>query len=79
VYQDDPPYFELVIHLAAGKTVQRHTHTIIGGKHSKTTEVNDNIGEFALPFRDEETANRVAKAMIHAIELCGGGSKPEPF
>ncbi len=30
-------------------------------------------------FRDEETANRVAKAMVHAAELCGGGRKPEPF
>jgi hypothetical protein len=31
-------------------------------------------------FRDEEIANRVAKAMVHAVELCGGGgSKPEPF
>lgn len=30
-------------------------------------------------FRDEETANRVAKAMLHAVELCGGGSQPEPF
>jgi len=30
-------------------------------------------------FHDEETANRVAKAMLHAVELCGGGSRPEPF
>jgi hypothetical protein len=26
-------------------------------------------------MRDEETANRMAKAMNHAAELCGGGSK----
>ena len=30
-------------------------------------------------FRDEEMANRVAKAMLHAVELCGGGGHPEPF
>jgi hypothetical protein len=30
-------------------------------------------------FFDEDMANRVAKAMVHAVELCGGGSKPEPF
>jgi hypothetical protein len=30
-------------------------------------------------FFDEQMANRVAKAMLHAVELCGGGSKPEPF
>jgi hypothetical protein len=29
-------------------------------------------------FADEDTANRVAKAMIHAVELCGGGDK-DPF
>lgn len=29
-------------------------------------------------FYEEELANRVAKAMVHAVELCGGG-KPEPF
>jgi hypothetical protein len=34
--------------------------------------------DLVLHFRDEEIANRVAKAMLHAIELCGGGSK-EPF
>ncbi len=34
--------------------------------------------ETPLFFRDEETANRVAKAMVHAVELCGGGNK-EPF
>ncbi len=31
-------------------------------------------------FTNEEMANRVAKAMVHAVELCGGGRKdPEPF
>jgi hypothetical protein len=30
-------------------------------------------------FREEDMANRVAKAMVHAVELCGGGSKPEAF
>jgi hypothetical protein len=30
-------------------------------------------------FIDEQMANRVAKAMVHAVELCGGGAKPEPF
>jgi hypothetical protein len=34
--------------------------------------------ETPLFFRDEEMANRVAKAMLHAVELCGGGSK-DPF
>jgi hypothetical protein len=29
-------------------------------------------------FTDEDLANRVAKATVHAVELCGGGSK-DPF
>jgi hypothetical protein len=29
-------------------------------------------------FPSEDTANRIAKAMVHAVELCGGGSK-DPF
>lgn len=34
--------------------------------------------EIELNFRDEDMANRVAKALLHAVELCGGGNK-EPF
>lgn len=30
-------------------------------------------------FYDEDPANRVAKALVHAVELCGGGKKDEPF
>ncbi len=30
-------------------------------------------------FADANLADRVAKAFTHAVELCGGGSKPEPF
>jgi hypothetical protein len=78
-YQDDPPYFELVIHMAAGRAVPRHTQAVPSNRHGKTTQSDDSIREFALHFRDEETANRVAKAAIHAIEMCGGGSQPEPF
>ncbi|MGA7156572.1 MAG: hypothetical protein WBY53_06985 [Acidobacteriaceae bacterium] len=29
-------------------------------------------------FYDQDTADRVAKAMVHAVELCGGGNK-DPF
>jgi hypothetical protein len=33
---------------------------------------------FVLFFSDADLADRVAKALSHAVELCGGGSK-EPF
>jgi hypothetical protein len=35
--------------------------------------------EYPIRFYEQEMANRVAKAMIHAVELCGAGSAPEPF
>jgi hypothetical protein len=84
VFRDDPPLYDIVVHLVAGKTVPRHTVVRVeGGKTDKptttTTESDDSIRDFVLHFRDEDAANRVAKAMIHAIELCGGGSQPEPF
>jgi hypothetical protein len=30
-------------------------------------------------FHEEDMANRVAKALVHAVELCGGGEQNEPF
>jgi hypothetical protein len=35
--------------------------------------------ENTFRFTDANLADRVAKAFTHAVELCGGGSKPEPF
>jgi hypothetical protein len=32
--------------------------------------------ESRFQFYDESLANRVAKAMLHAVELCGGGKEP---
>jgi hypothetical protein len=31
---------------------------------------------FEFPFYDRDTAERLAKAMLHAVELCGGGRDP---
>ena len=42
-----------------------------------TAKLRNNT-ETPLFFSSEEMANRIAKAMVHAVELCGGGSK-EPF
>jgi hypothetical protein len=51
-------------------------HTFIYDKKHKKESF---AGGYRFEFSDEDIANRVAKAMIHAVELCGGGSKPEPF
>jgi hypothetical protein len=51
-------------------------HTYIYDKKHKKESFSEG---YRFQFSDEDVANRVAKAMIHAVELCGGGSKPEPF
>ena len=53
-------------------------HTLkLGEEQPENSDRTDKQNAFI--FRDEETANRVAKAMLHAVELCGGGSQQEPF
>jgi hypothetical protein len=42
-------------------------------------EVRRKTGPNAFYFREEQMANRVAKAITHAVELCGGGKEEEPF
>jgi hypothetical protein len=43
-----------------------------------TAKLKGNV-ETPLFFPSEEMANRLAKAMVHAVELCGGGDKQELF
>jgi hypothetical protein len=51
----------------------------ISATHQKTGK-DEKVRKLMFIIRDEDLANRVAKAMLHAVELCGGGgSKPEPF
>ncbi len=48
-------------------------------KGKEPPQDKDSTGDITwFMFRDEDTANRVAKAMLHAVELCGGGNK-DPF
>jgi hypothetical protein len=45
----------------------------------RRTDTKGTKGINAFAFFDEQLANRVAQAIVHAVELCGGGSTPEPF
>jgi hypothetical protein len=80
-FQFNPPFFYLYIHLIGGRTVQKQvrsdTPSIRPGTHYKTKSEDSSIGGLHLAFRDEESADRAAKAFVHAVELCGGGSKPD--
>jgi hypothetical protein len=46
---------------------------------SVLTAYRDDGKSNVMDFRDRAMAQRVANAMRHAAELCGGGAKKEPF
>lgn len=58
---------------AAKPAFQVHATMAVGNDQPTTTD--QTFPENSFKFRDEEMANRVAKAMARAVELCGG--KPE--
>ena len=70
-----PPVFK--VQLSAPKPVFSGHVSITQGNHAPVTKDASNKTN-GFTFRDEDMANRVAKAMVHAVELCGGGNK-EPF
>jgi hypothetical protein len=53
------------------------TKTTLPGR-AVTTNASS-LKKVEITMEDEDSANRLAKAMVHAVELCGGGSKPEAF
>jgi hypothetical protein len=53
-------------------------HVVFNRGKQPPQEFDQKGKENTFTFRDEDAANRVAKAMLHAVELCGGG-KAEPF
>ncbi len=71
-----PPVF--FVKLSASNAVFSVKTTVSRGSQAavdKETTTKTN----GIVFSDEDTANRVAKAMTHAMELCGGGAKKEIF
>jgi len=76
------PDFELEVLMTTNHSVherytQKEKKLLFPGKTVHLTD--GDFGNMFWHFMDEDAANRLAKAMIHAVELCGGGSKPEPF
>ena len=78
-HQTNPEVYLLHVFLAEGKKCPRHIKTIKHDRRNTTTEQDDVITEyFNIFFRDQDSANRVATAINHAIDLCGGGEQ-SPF
>jgi hypothetical protein len=65
-----PLVHAVTMRMAAGKTA--HVHYWIRGQ-AKERDLGE--AEVQVDFLDEELANRLAKALVHAVELCGGGDK----
>ena len=72
-----PPTF--YVKLSGSSAVMSSHFSSTQGKHEPVEkDVTEKMTGFV--FRDEDTANHLAKAMIHAMELCGGGvTKKEIF
>jgi hypothetical protein len=65
-----PPVFYVKL-WASSALFSAHTSTTKGTHTPVEKDATSKTGGFVI--RDEETANKVAKAMTHAMELCGGG------
>jgi hypothetical protein len=66
------------VHTQERKICKKGRCLMDAGKKVESRQSDSFNGEWHT-FLDEDLANRLAKAMLHAVELCGGGSKPEPF
>jgi hypothetical protein len=65
-----PPVFYVKL-WASNAVFPGHTSSTKGKQAPVEKDVTSKTN--GITFRDEETANKVAKAMTHAMELCGGG------
>jgi hypothetical protein len=67
------------INIISTKRVFKHhdVATVPGGKQLALGDVLTNYATF--DFQDKDLANRVAKAFVHAVELCAPIQNPEPF
>lgn len=71
-----PAIFILTVQMLQGKSVRVRSQSALSTEESANGERRQKSVD--LIFRDEELAQRMAKAMVHAIEVCGGGNK-DPF
>jgi hypothetical protein len=84
ISRSEQPIFLLIVSMTEKVNATGHAtgpkNMTKGGARGAGVDVRvgDNRSEYpaiALYFREEDLAQRVATAMIHAVEFCGGGSK----
>lgn len=76
VADGQPAVYVLNISMSSGKTVELWQHLTPTNKPASVSYKLPN--HVTLYFQEEQLAERMAKALVHAVELCGGGSK-DPF
>ncbi|MGA7410094.1 MAG: hypothetical protein WBW33_06385 [Bryobacteraceae bacterium] len=69
---EEPEVYSLTLY-ANGKKLHYHLSTKRNGVRLIEYESEASITDFIV--RDDDMAQRMAKALNHAVELCGGGSK----
>jgi hypothetical protein len=70
-----PAVFDVNVVMTTGKTV--HELFITTAKSGEATRNDIELKNWPLTIPDEVMADRLAKAVVHAVELCGGGGKKE--
>jgi hypothetical protein len=73
VAKASPPVWVVEVYMSPGKSVRSETHKVRPGQ-DPSDETKFPV-EILLHFQDEQLAQRIAKALTHAVELCGGGGK----
>jgi hypothetical protein len=69
-----PDIYVLLVKMTSGKSAHWWGTASVNGESSGLDNQLKETGKL-LQFADADQAHRVAKAMVHAIELCGGGDK----
>jgi hypothetical protein len=75
-WKASPEFYDLGIH-TEGTTIRLEERCI--DCSSNTAPIVRMTAADYIHFRSEEMANRVARALTHAVELCRKGKKAEPF
>jgi hypothetical protein len=75
----NPRTFVVRLILTYGRTL--HSRLRANDLNNVVTEKElSDVKEAVVPFQEEEAAQRMAKAIVHAVELCGGGKDDnDPF
>jgi hypothetical protein len=76
-FEFTPTVFDVVIKMVPGKTVSVHQRSSAPRGQTQEFDRSETVTNVLddARFLDEDLANRLAKALIQVVALCGGGDK----